>query len=213
MRAGRFLLALCAASLLAGAAHAREGTWYLAVGFGASTTELYESLVDVIGPTTSTVTRDERDPGFKLLVGYAFSPHWAVEGGFAQLGEFTITRDVTAPAAGAATASLRVKGWVIDLVGTAPLNRHFSVIGRVGVLLSEVRTFRAVSGPVTLEPGLPTSGISDEANFKVGVGLQYEVSPKVALRAEWEHFYRVGDPAVTGELDINLVGGGVVLRF
>jgi hypothetical protein len=34
-----------------------------------------------------------------LLVGYAFSSHWAVEGGFAQLGEFTITRDVTAPAA------------------------------------------------------------------------------------------------------------------
>lgn len=213
MRISLKLLALCAASLLAGAAQAREGSWYLAVGFGASTTEVDESVVGVAGATASSLLRDERDPGFKLLVGYAFSPYWAVEGGFAQLGEFSITRDVTAPAAGAANASLRVKGFVIDLVGTAPLGRRFSAIGRAGVLLSEVRTFRAVSGSATLEPGLPSSAISDEFNFKLGAGLQYELSPKVALRAEWEHFYRVGDPAATGELEINLIGGGIVLRF
>jgi OOP family OmpA-OmpF porin len=213
MKIGWNLLALCAVSLLAGTAHAREGIWYVAVGFGASTTDVDESVVAVAGATASTLTPDERDPGFKLLVGYAFSPHWAVEGGFAQLGEFSITRDVTAPAAGAANASIRVKGFVIDLVGTAPLGGRFSAIGRAGVLLSEVRTFRAVSGAATLAPGLPSNGISDEFNLKLGVGLQYELSPKVALRAEWEHFYRVGDPAATGEMEINLVGGGIVLRF
>jgi OOP family OmpA-OmpF porin len=209
----RKLLALCACLLLAGVAHAQGEPWYVAVGFGASTTVVDESVVAVAGATASTLVRDERDPGFKLVVGYAFNPHWAVEGGFAQLGEFSITRDVTAPAAGAANASLRVKGFVIDLVGTAPLGGRFAAIGRAGVLLSEVRTFRAVSGSATLEPGLQSSGVSDEFNFKLGVGLQYALSPKVALRAEWEHFYRVGDPANTGELEINLVGGGIVLRF
>ena len=60
---------------------------------------------------------------------------------------------------------------------------------------------------------MSSSGISDEFNFKLGAGLQYELSPKATLRAEWERFYRVGDPATSGEYEINLLSGGLLLRF
>jgi len=213
MKASQYLLALCAAPLLAGAAHAQEGTWYVGISFGASTAEVSESIVSVSGATASTLTRDERDPGVKVVLGHAFNRHLAVEGGFAHLGEFSITRDVSAPTAGAANASLRVKGFVIDLVGTLPLGARISAVAKAGVLLSEVRTFRAVSGTATLAPGLRSSGISDEFNFKLGAGLQYDLSPKATLRAEWERFYRVGDPATSGQLEINLISGGLLLRF
>lgn len=213
MKGGRLLLALCAGSLPVGAAHAQEGTWYEAISFGASTTEVSESVVAVSGAAASTLSRDERDPGVKVLLGYAFSRHWAVEGGFAHLGEFSITREVTAPAAGAVVAGLRVKGWVIDAVGTLPLGTRTSAIGKAGVLLSEVRTFRAVSGAATLVPGLRSTAIRDEFNFKLGAGLQYRLSPKATLRVEWERFYRVGEPGTTGELEIDLMSGGLVLRF
>jgi OOP family OmpA-OmpF porin len=213
LKIGRALLALCAGSLLAGAAHAQEGSWYEVVGFGASTTELSESVVAVSGATASTLSRDERDPGVKVMLGYAFSRHWAVEGGFAYLGDFTISRSVTAPAAGAANASLSVKGWVIDAVGTLPLGGRISAIGKAGVLLSEVRTLRTVSGAATLVPGQGSSAIRDEANFKLGAGLQYRLSPTATLRVEWERFYRVGEPGTTGELEIELLSGGLLLRF
>lgn len=213
LKRGRFLLALCAGPLLAGAAHAQEGIWYVGVSFGASTTELSESVVAVSGATASTLWRDERDPGVKIVLGYAFNRHLAVEGGYANLGEFSISREVTAPAAGAVNASLSVKGWVIDAVGTLPLGARFSAIGKAGVLLSEVRTFRTVSGSASLAPGLSNSAIKDEFNFTLGAGLQYELSPKATLRAEWERFYRVGEPGTTGELEVNLMSGGLLLRF
>lgn len=210
--AARFL-ALGAVVLLTRAAHAEEGTWYMGISYGAATTEIDESVVAVSGATASSLWRDERDPGVKLLLGYAFNPHLAVEGGYAQLGDFSISREVTAPAVGAANASLQVKGWVIDLVGTAPLGRRFSAIGKAGVLLSEVRTFRTVSGAATLAPDLSYSDIADEANFRIGVGLEYALQPKAVLRLEWERSYRVGDPDHTGEMDITVVSGGMRLLF
>jgi OOP family OmpA-OmpF porin len=207
------LLALGAVLLQAGAAQAEESSWYMGISYGAATTHIDESVVAVAGATASSVWRDERDPGVKVLLGYAFNRHLAVEGGYAQLGDFSISRDVTAPAAGAAHAELEVKGWVIDLVGTAALDHGFSAIGKAGALLSEVRTFRTVSGAATLAPGLTAASISDELHFKVGAGLEYALQPKVVVRVEWERFYRVGDPARTGEMDITLVSGGMRLLF
>jgi OmpA-OmpF porin, OOP family len=209
----RIVLALCAGPLLAGAAAAQEADWYQAVSFGAATTRIPESVVSVAGGGASTLWRDERDPGVKVLVGHEFSRHWAVEGGFAHLGEFNITRALASPPGAAANASLRVKGWIIDGVGTFALGNGFSALGRVGVLLSEVVTVRSTSGGATLAPGLDASGIRDDFNFKIGAGLQYALTPRVTLRAEWERFYRVGDPDITGELDIDLMSVGVLLRF
>ena len=206
-------LAFVALLLLARPAQAEGGAWFMGISFGASNTEIDESVVAVAGATASSLWRDERDPGVKVLLGYAFNRHLAVEGGYAHLGDFSITRDVTAPAAGAANASLKVKGWVLDLVGTAPLGSRVSAIGKLGMLLSEVRTFRSVSGAATLAPGLASSGIADEANFKLGLGFEYELQPKAVLRVEWERFYAVGDPVRTGELEIDLLSGGMLLRF
>lgn len=213
MQARRCLLALCAAALPAGGAQAQDGAWYMGVSFGAATTRLGEDIVAAADATASTLSRDERDPGVKVVLGYAFSRRWAVEGGFASLGDFTISRSVTAPAAGAVNASLSVKGWVIDAVGTLPLGRRMSAIGKAGVLLSEVRTLRTVSGAATLVQGLGSSAIRDEFNFKLGAGLQYELWSRATLRAQWERFYRVGDAATTGELEIDLMSGGLLLRF
>lgn len=209
----RLAAAFCSGLLLADDGHARQGAWYQSVSFGASTTGVPESVVAVTGGAASTLSSDERDPGVKVLVGHAFSRHWAIEAGLAHLGEFNITRVLDSPPGAAAHASLRVKGWIIDGVGTLPLKRGFSALGRVGVLLSEVVTVRTASGGATLAPGLGASGIRDDFNFKIGAGLQYALTPRVTLRAEWERFYRVGDAKVTGELDIELMSAGLVLRF
>jgi len=195
-----------------GAAMAEE-EWYAALTLGSSNAKTDERVVAVTGATSSILTQDKRDPGFKVLVGYGFNAYLALEGGYAHLGEFRVTRHVTAPTTGALNADIRVIGLVIDAVGVVPLGTRFAGLGKVGAFLSETKTFRATSGSVTPASGVGSHAIKDEANLKLGLGLQYRFAKNVTLRGEWERYRHVGKPDTTGELDINLYSVGLLLRF
>jgi hypothetical protein len=41
----------------------------------------------------------------------------------------------------------------------------------------------------------------------------YDVSPKFAIRAEWERFDKVGDKNKTGEGDVDLLSVGLKFSF
>jgi hypothetical protein len=197
----------------AGTALAAEpGRWYAGITFGAANARFGDDIVQVAGATASTVSRDARDPGVKILLGLQINRHLALEGGYVRLGEFRATRDVAAPSVGSFNADLRLHGLVFDAVGTLPLGRNFSALGRAGGFFSEAKTFRAASGTL---PGGAASGstIHDELTLRYGLGLQYRLSERAALRAEWERFPGVGNPATTGEADVDLYSIGIVLRF
>lgn len=199
--------------LLGAAAEApAQEKWYASISFGASNATIDEGVVAVTGTTSSNVSRDERDPGFKVLVGYQFSPHFALEGGYAHLGEFRLTRDVSAPTAGTVNADVRIKGLVLDVVGTLPIGRGISGFAKLGALLSETKTFRVTGGTVATPFG-SGSTINDELNLKFGLGLQYEVSSRVSLRGELERYRKVGEATTTGEVSIDLYSVGLLFRF
>jgi OOP family OmpA-OmpF porin len=214
MKMQRTVVAMClaAASIAAANAAIAQDGWYVGVTFGSSNATIDDSVVAVTGATASNLSRDERDPGFKVLVGYGINRYLAVEGAYAYLGEFRITRDVAAPTTGAVNADIRVIGFTIDAVGMVPIGTSFAAFGKVGTFLSETRTFRATSGTVTLPPGTGSNAVKDEFNLKLGIGIQYHLAKNVTLRAEWERFFGVGSPE-TGESDINLYSGGILLRF
>jgi hypothetical protein len=197
--------------LVAGAAQAQEG-WYAGLALGASRARIDEGVVAVAGAAASTVSLDKRDPGFKVLAGYRFGPHFAAEGGYTHLGEFRATRDLAAPAMGSLNADLRVKGLHADALGLLPLGRGFQGYVKAGMLLSEVKTFRAASGGVTPATGTG-SRIADEINPKYGVGLRYDFGRNASVRAEWERYLNVGDPGSTGEIDVDLYSVGLQWRF
>ena len=215
MKIDQALAAMCigSASIGAGGAAMAQDGWYALFTLGSSNAEVRDRVVAVTGATSSILTRDERDPGFKVLVGHAFNAYLAVEGGYAHLGEFRVTRHVTAPAVGALNADIRVIGLVIDAVGMVPLGTGFAGLAKAGAFLSEAKTFRATSGSVTPASGVCSHAIRDEANLKLGLGLQYRFAGNVTLRGEWERYRHVGKPGTTGELDINLYSVGVLLRF
>jgi opacity protein-like surface antigen len=82
----------------------------------------------------------------------------------------------------------------------------------VGVLGSETRTFRSISGTATPAPGINTNATSDQANLSYGLGAQYDFARNATLRFEWQHYVSVGD-ANTGEFDIDLYSVGLLFRF
>jgi OOP family OmpA-OmpF porin len=207
------LTAICIGAALAGTtgpAMAQAG-WYAGLTLGASDANMNADVVAVSGATATNFVTDQRDPGVKVLAGYRFNRYFALEGGFAWLGEFQATNQVTAPTTGALNADIRVIGLFVDAVGLLPVGEKFAAFGKLGVVGSETRTFRSTSGTVTPAPGSNTNASTDEANLKFGLGVQYDFG-QVTLRAEWERILDVGD-ANTGEFDLSLYSVGLLFRF
>ncbi len=188
------------------------GEWYLGLTIGSSNVGDTPDVVPLSGTSPRHLVSDERDPGVKVLAGYRFNRHFAIEGGYAWLGEFQFSNQASAPGAGALTADTRVIGLFADVVGLLPLGWGVTALAKVGVVGSELRTTRTVTGAVTPAPGLSTTAYADEANLKYGLGLQYSLGPRAAVRAEWERFVGLGS-AQTGEVDLDVYSIGLMLRF
>jgi OOP family OmpA-OmpF porin len=206
------MVALCIGAALfgtSGPARA-QAHWYIGVTLGASNANITQEAVPVTGATSTIFLTDSRDPGFKVFAGYRFNRYFAVEGGYAWLGEFQATTQVTAPTTGALNANIRVIGLYIDAVGMLPVGDRFAAFAKVGVLGSETRTFRSTSGTVT--SGSNTNASTDQANLSYGLGVQYDLEKNVTLRFVWERYIKVGD-VNTGEFNIDLYSGGLLFRF
>jgi len=195
----------------AGPALAQTG-WYAGLTLGASDSNMNADVVAVTGATATNFVTDQRDPAVKVFAGYAFNRYFALEGGYAWLGEFQATNQVTAPTTGALNAEIRVIGLYIDAVGFLPVGESFAAFAKLGVVGSETRTFRSTSGTVTPPPGTNTNASTDQANFKYGLGVQYAFGKTVTVRAEWERIEDVGD-ANTGEFDLSVYSVGLLFRF
>jgi OmpA-OmpF porin, OOP family len=158
------------------------------------------------GLATTSIVSDDRDIGFKLFGGYQFNRNFALEGGYFDLGDHSFM--TTSFPAGSLVSGIQVKGVNLDAVGILPLTDRFSMLGRAGVTYHRTTATFLGSGAVAVTN--PTPKDSD-FGYKFGVGLQFDLNPRFALRAEAER-YRVSY-AVGGKGDIDLFSLGLVWRF
>ncbi|MES2950844.1 MAG: outer membrane beta-barrel protein [Pseudomonadota bacterium] len=145
---------------------------------------------------------DRSEPAYKIFGGYQLQRNFAVEAGYFNLGKFS---NSTALPAGRLNNRNDIEGVNVDLVGTMPFSDKWTGLARVGA--QHTRTHSSFDGP-----GLPLNAVSSSDqhanNLKVGLGIQYEITPSVQLRAEAERF-RVKDGV--GNLgDINYYSLSVV---
>lgn len=173
MKVSKPLLALLLTASGLGAAHA-EG-FYAGASFG--------------GPYWSNTVDGVNDDGHgvagKLYGGYSFTPNVALEAGAMHLGE---SRD--------ASGKVKADGTYLDAVGTLPLNKEWSLLGRIGA------THARFNGP---------SGDSSDTGLKLGAGTQYQLSPTMALRVDYEQ-YRFRD-VFEAKANVGQVTGGLVMHF
>lgn len=208
-----FITAAAGAALLAAMAPSPVlASWYAGLTIGGANVIDAPDVVPVAGATASNIVSDERDPGVKVLAGYRFHRNFALEGGYAWLGEYQFTNQVTAPAAGALNADVRVIGLFLDAVGLLPLGANFTALAKAGIAGTETRTYRSVSGNVTPAPEATTNQTSDDASLKYGLGLQYDLGRTATVRAEWERFTGLGG-AGTGDFDLDMYSVGLLFRF
>ena len=189
---------------------ADDSGWYIGANVGQSTAEIDEDNItgnlEDGGFTVTDFSKDESDTGYKLFGGYQFNEHFALEGGYFDLGEFGYT--ATTLPAGTLSGNIAVSGLNIDAVGILPFTEKFSAFGRIGLLYAKAEDFFEGTGAViVLDPEASESG----ASYKYGVGLQYDFTESFGMRLESER-YRIDD-AVGSDGDIDLLSLGVVFRF
>ncbi len=112
--------------------------------------------------TVNGVTGNGSDISGKVYGGYQVNPNFAVELGVAKLGDVS-----------SSSGQMNGRSEFLDAVGTLPLSDKWSLLGRVGVAHVDLNT---------------SLGNDSGNGLKVGMGVQYSLTSKVAIRGEWERY-------------------------
>lgn len=203
-------LSLMALAVASATASADELGWYMGGNIGQSKANIDAPRITAGlaggGFTTTSISEENRDTGYKVFAGYQFSKNFALEGGYFDLGKFGF-RANTLPL-GSLNGQLKARGANLDAVVFANMTDRFSLFGRAGVAYADVRDQFSGTGLVVVNNPNPSK---KEANYKFGGGLQYAFNDNLALRLEAER-YRIND-AVRNKGDIDLVSLGLIYRF
>ena len=164
-----------------------------------------QSSVDIECDLDITCSADEKDTGWKFYGGYQFTPNFAVEFGYVDLGETGASGNDSV--LGTTSVTIEASGFSAAALGAIPLGDRFALFGKVGLFRWDVDA--RASSSVFGSGSLSESGI----DFLFGAGAAMSLGRSLSLRVEWERFSDVGDNATTGEADVDFLSAGIVLRF
>ena len=201
---------------LAAPACAQTQGWYIGGGIGQSKANNAGGCSDLSGVFDPgfSCTSNDTSTGWRLFAGYQLNDHFALEGGYVDLGDFKISANGTVllnPAT--ASGSDKASGFSFDVVGTLPINEQFGLLGRIGVFAWTLDA----SATATRSGGIPnpTVSVSDKptgTSLDFGVGVKYDFYKDLGVRAEYQRFQSVGNDN-TGKSDIDLISASLVYRF
>jgi len=189
-------------------AMADDSFWYGGINIGRSKAKIDDARItsQLVGAGPVSITDNNSDTGYKLFGGYQINKNFALEGGYFNLGKFGYT--ATVPAPGTLSGNIKLQGLNLDAVGILPITEKFSAFGRLGVQYAQAKDSFAGTGAVTVTNPNPSKNAT---NYKAGVGVQYDFTQSLGMRAEAER-YRIDD-AVGNKGDVNMYSVGLIYRF
>lgn len=180
---------LCAASLAQAQAQER---FYLGASFGQ--TDIDDSIAS--GFITSGPV-DGKDSGSKIFGGFRFSPNFALELAYVDLGKASYSGEFFGtPVTG---GKVKVSGFNTSAVGIVPVSAALELFGKAGLYAWEAKAS-------DLTGGVPFSAKADDVTLSLGLGANYYFSRNVAARLEWEHFDLDPDKA-------SMLSAGILVKF
>lgn len=206
--------------VMSASAMAAEGFYvYGGAGYAKADTDLScESYAGSAGQARLDV--DEKSFGLKLAGGYRFNDWFALEGSYVYLGKAQADLTVKGHAYGAdvdakAAASMKAHVLAFDAVSLYPIAEKVDLFAKASIGLGYVETKLGFSGTVD---GYKVAGGFSESDTRVfpklGLGVEYQVTDKVAVRAEYERYFSVSkDSDYTVDADYDLLSVGVKYTF
>ncbi len=156
------------------------------------------------------VSCSETGTGFRFGLGYQVNPNFAVEGGYLNVSEAVKMTDTSSVPGYTITATGKGRALQLAGVGIYPVNETFSVFAKAGLANVKVD----VSGSVT--PPLPGVSISDSGtdnNLAWGLGTQFNLGEKLAMRVQYEDLGKVGTAGSASKDKFTLISAGLVVKF
>jgi OmpA-OmpF porin, OOP family len=200
------------AALVSPLALAQDTGWYLGGNVGRAATTIDDARITQglagEGLATPSIDNQDRHTAYKLYGGYQLSPHFALEGGYFDLGHYGYTAH-TVPT-GTLNGDMKLRGLNLDLVGTLPLVGNLSALGRIGVTSIRASDNFSATGAAHV-PYASNSPSQRSTDFKVGAGLAYAFTPAFSARLEAER-YRFKD-GVGNRGNADMISVGLVYRF
>lgn len=189
MKKGRWLVVL---GLLAAAVSGPASAQFY-VGGSVGYTQ-FKDICEV-----ANVPCDDNDTGWRAFGGYQFNQYFALELGFADLGEATGSGAI-------GSFAVEVKEAVdLSALLTFPVANRLSLLLRLGA--HRVRTTVDQEGP-----GFGTLHDSKTgSSFTLGAGAEYSFG-KLGVRAEWQRYDNVAS-GTDAESDIDVFSVGLLFRF
>lgn len=211
-----------AATLALTAAHADAGSkWYGIAGLGTASVKSDISDMSVSSGTLSvSQTVDTKGNALFGGLGYQFDELLAFEGQYLDLRGFGANQTITANNAivngttinGSISANQDVKAtaFAFSAKYDLKLDTGSKIYGRVGFTQVKVKNDIAVSGTGTIggRTGSVVASLSYDETKTVplfGVGFEYDLNKKTALRAEYTHINTVGAKNTTGESAVSMM--------
>lgn len=156
----------------------------------------------VIGTQTDA---DSTDIGFKAFGGYQINKHFALEGGYTQLNDFTASGTGSTAPTGGLYQAVGNNAWVLAAVGTLPLTKNFSVFGKLGADSWKTSTKTLIINTSTTA-FTRTDSVDRGIDLYYGVGASYALMDSLEVRGEYER-YDLGGPK------IDFLSVGMAVKF
>lgn len=220
-------VALAAAALIPTAQAAQPG-FYVGGFYGQSdkdsniqdyrayaATAIYPSPVVQLTVESLTDSLDTKDATFGFLAGYRFNTHFAVEGGYTDLGRVSYRAKARGNITGVPTdATLNfdseTAGLTVSALGIWPLSYRWEVYGRAGALFSS-NDFSIYYVDVEQDP--KTDQFSDsDVDFYAGIGTSFNFLEIYDVRLEYQHIIDAGDKN-TDEANADVISIGITVVF
>jgi len=192
MRKTCFSAATLAALLLMTASAVNATGFYVGGSLGQTNSDASSLGVD----SSSGVSVDESDTGFKVFGGYNFMKFFQVEAAYVDVSgpgaEMTVPEPVS--------MSTEANGFAVQAMGVLPLGLKFQLFADYGFFMwdGEARVSSASLGSF--------SASNDGTDPKFGVGFGWNVIPKGQVRVEAERY-------ALEDLDLDMYSAGFAYRF
>lgn len=166
---GALLAALCPAGALAQAPV--DNGWYLGSGLLPVKPQSVHA-----GPAIPGEPREAAEPGYQQFGGFRFTRTWSLDIGYAG-GNRPVSAD----------SSVHANAWTFSGTGLLPITRSFSLQGRFGVAMPTAEF--SLSSAASSLTSLAADGSRTRMNMLWGIGGQYEFSPNIGLRMDYNTRY------------------------
>ena len=144
----------------------------------------------------------DKETAFSVFLGKQFNKHFALEGGYSDLGKYKLLDS--------AAARNEVEGYAIDVsaLGLLPLNSSVSLFARGGIAYANIDRSYSYRNPLNGSYNEGKSDNDSEMEFFYGAGIQINPAAKFSVRVEYKQYLDVGGDN-TGETDVKgfFVGG------